>query len=120
MSKRKPEVYVHPLIEPIEITNTTGDVIKTINKVSLKRKVKTKHLRGVNLTIQPVPWDDLVRLVANLGGLNDIEVGEVGFLDIQEMVGLAAGFLAGVDPGQETGTEPSPPSEATSDSQPES
>ena len=120
MSKRKPEVYVHTLIEPIEITNTVGEVIKTISKVSLKRKIKAKHLKGVNLTLDPVPFDHLIRLVANLGGLNDIEIGEVGFQDIQEMVGIAAGFLAPTATGQETGQEPSPPSEATSDSQPTS
>lgn len=120
MSKRKAEVYVHDLIDPIEITNTVGDVIKTINKVSIKRKIRAKHLKGVNLTIDPVPFDHLIRLVANLGGLNDIEIGEVGFQDIQEMVGIAASFLVPAEPGPETGKEPLRSSEAISDSQPQS
>ena len=94
------------LIEPIELFNVQGEVIKTIEKVSLRRKVKTKHLKGVNLTggaDGSVAFDDLIRLVANLGGLNDIEIGEVGWTDIQEMVQIAAGFLAGQETGQETG-----------------
>lgn len=120
MSKRKPEVYVYELADPIEITNTVGEVIKTVSKISLKRKVKTKHLKGVDLTAGTVSFDHLVRLVANMSGLTDIEVGEIGFLDIQELVGIAGGFLAGQVTGQETGQEPSPQSEATSDSQPQS
>jgi len=107
VSKRKAAVYVHTLIEPIEITNTVGEVIKTIDKVSLKKKVKTKHLKGVELTSEAVSFDSLVKLVSNLGGLNDIEIGEIGFQDIQDLVGIAAGFLGGQAIGPETGAEPS-------------
>lgn len=76
---------------------------QTLTELTLREKIVTGDMRGLPMR-HPFHHDEIIKLIARLSAQPDPVIHRMAFADYLEVSAIVARFM---NPGQETGSEPS-------------
>ena len=79
----------------------TLDSGEEIRSFELLEKVKAKHVRGIEIKENMV-FDDFITIIGRLANQSPHVMNEIGYFDLQIMIGLVNGFLVPAGPKEQT------------------